>query len=71
MSPESSWVETLIPKAAVLGGGAFKWWLGHEGVSKLFGNLMKPFGPRKMLIPTYTYYFANDFTGRDFQIKDR
>ena len=29
--PESSYVENLMPKVMVLGGGTFERWLGHEG----------------------------------------
>ena len=31
VSPQNSYVEDLMPKLMVLGGGAFQMWSGHEG----------------------------------------
>lgn len=37
VSPQNQYVEILIPSVIVLGGRAFKRWLGHEGEGLMNG----------------------------------
>ena len=56
LCPPNSYVEILMPNVMVLGGGAFKKWLGHESgdLVKGISALMKKI-PQSSLAPSTTW----------------